>query len=66
MAKEYLHVDVVEIVKETPAAFLLLLEDENQIWVPKSLIADADDYNEGDKDAVVSIEEWWCDKEGVE
>ncbi len=60
------HVDVTRILKETELAFLLLLENEKEVWVPKSVIQDADDYDEGDENATVSIHEWWAEKNNVE
>lgn len=55
---EYIHLDVDKIKKETDNAFLLVIKDK-EIWVPRSLISDADDYEEGDKNCVVSVKEWW-------
>ena len=63
-ASNWVHLDVDEILRETPAAFMVLIDDE-QIWLPKSQIADADDYEEGDVDLVISITEWIANEKGL-
>ena len=63
-ASRWVHLDVKKIAKETDAAFLLHLEDES-VWVPKSQVADADDYAEGDMDCTIAVTEWFADKEGL-
>lgn len=60
----WVHLDVERIVKETAAAFLLQLEDR-QVWVPKSVVSDAENYEEGDEDCTVSVAEWFAEKEGL-
>lgn len=65
-SSNYVHLEVEEILRETDKAFLLRLEDEGQeLWVPKSQISDADDYEEGDKNCTVSVSRWFADKEGL-
>ena len=44
----FVHLDVVRIVRETAAAFLVLLDDDSQHWIPKSQVSDPDDYQFGD------------------
>lgn len=55
----------VTILKETDAAFLVELEDERQEWLPKSQIADPDDYNVGDV-CDLSITEWIAHEKEIE
>lgn len=65
-ASNYVHLDVQRILKETDRAFLLLLDDDEELWVPKSVISDEGDYNEGDANCTISIQQWFADKEGIE
>lgn len=64
-ASGWIHLDVEEIVRETPKAFLLRIADGEELWVPKSVVQDANDYSEGDCDCCVSVSEWFCEKEGL-
>lgn len=60
----HVHLDVEEILRETQLAFLLLLE-EDEIWAPKSVIADANDYDVGDCNLTISVAEWWAEQKGL-
>ena len=64
-ASRWVHLDVDEIKKETNAAFLIRIEGE-EYWLPKSQIADADDYEEGDCDVTLSVTEWIATEKGFE
>lgn len=48
-----------EIVTETDMA-ILFKDDKEQFWIPKSVI---DEHDEDDK--VVSVYEWFAEKEGL-
>lgn len=61
----YVHLEVDEILKETEAAFLVLINDE-ELWLPKSMVADAKDYEVGDVDCTMSIPEWLARKHGFD
>jgi len=61
----YTHIDVEEITQETDKAFLCIIDGE-AIWLPKSQIADADDYEMGDKNLSMSITEWIAKEKGIE
>lgn len=63
-ASGYVHVDVDRIERETDKAFLVLIDGE-ETWIPKSQIADADDYNAGDEDLTLSITEWIANEKGL-
>lgn len=68
---EWVHLNVDEILVETEKAFKVQLESTSdgpgkRIWLPKSVIADPNDYNEGDRDCTISVEDWFADKEGLE
>ena len=61
----YAHIEVDEIKRETDGAFLFVIDGEEK-WVPKSQVADPDDYERGDENCSVSITEWFANKEGIE
>jgi hypothetical protein len=62
---DWVHLDVDEIKAETAKAFLLRLESGEEVWIPKSQISDADDYEKGDTNAVVSVTEWIAKQNGL-
>jgi hypothetical protein len=62
---QYVYVEFDEIKKETKNAFLCILEGE-EIWIPKSQVADPADYEEGDKNVGMSITEWIAKQKGLE
>lgn len=68
MAREssstWVHLNVDEIEAETEKAFLLCF-GKDKVWVPKSVISDVDDYDEGDTRCTISVKEWFADKEGL-
>ena len=64
-ASNYVHLEDVEIVRETDAAFLILVDDEDH-WIPKSQIADPERYSEGDRHCTISITEWIAEQKGIE
>ena len=61
----YVHLNVEKIEHETATAFLLRLEDDSEYWIPKSQIADPDDYEEGDENCTVSVTEWIAAQKGL-
>lgn len=63
-ASNYVHIDFDSIRRETERAFLFII-DEEEVWLPKSQIADADDYNEGDENGTVSITEYIANEKGL-
>lgn len=62
----WVHIDVAEILRETDKAFKVRLESGEEYWLPKSQISDADDYNEGDVNATMSITQWIADQNEIE
>ena len=57
-ASNYVHLDVDEVIKETDKAFLVALKDGEELWLPKSQLADPDDYAVGDTDCTISVTQW--------
>ncbi len=63
-ASRYIHVAVEEIRAVTDKALLCLIEGQ-EYWLPLSQVADAEDYEKGDKDLTLSITEWIADQKGL-
>lgn len=57
-------IDFNKIIKETDKA-LLVRFNGRQDWVPKTQIADARDYREGDVDGMISLTEWIANEKGL-
>lgn len=64
-ANNWVYIEVDEIKKETEAAFLFLIDDE-EVWIPKSQMADPDNYEMGDCDCEVSVTEWIANQKGLQ
>ncbi len=64
-ASNWIHLEVKLIVRETPAAFLLRLDDDEEYWIPKSQVSDPEDYEEGDADCSMSVTEWIAEQKGI-
>lgn len=58
-AEEHVHLDVEVIMRETAKAFQLMLTDKRRVWwVPKSQVANPDDYQAGDRNCTVTVSDW--------
>jgi hypothetical protein len=71
-ASRYIHLEVERIVRETDAAFLVVLWQDTgecdageELWLPKTQIADAEDYEAGDGNVTLSITEWIAEQKGL-
>lgn len=64
-ASSWVHLDVAVVLRETDKAFLLRLDDGEEVWIPRSQVADADTVAEGDCHCTVSVTEWFAEKEGL-
>jgi len=60
----YIHVEVDRIIRETDKAFLVEIDGEEH-WLPKSQVADADDYDAGDEGCTMSITEFIANEKGL-
>lgn len=60
-ASSWVHLDVDRVVRLTEKAMLVEIDGE-EVWVPLSVVADAETYEEGDTDVTISIQEWWAEK----
>jgi len=61
----WVHLDVEEIVAETDAAFLLLLEDGEEVWIPLSQIDQPELYEKGDQDVTISVTQWIAEQKDL-
>lgn len=64
-ASNYVHLDVQAVLNKTDRALLVRLQDGEEVWLPLSQVADADDYQLGDTDCTVSVTKWLADREGL-
>lgn len=64
-ASRYIHLDVARIERETDKALLLILEDGEEVWMPKNQIADVEDYEDGDTNCTVSVTTWIAEQKGL-
>jgi hypothetical protein len=60
----WVHLDDCEIKRETEKAFLIEYEGE-ELWLPKSVLSEADNYEVGDV-VTLSVQEWWANDKGLE
>ena len=66
-ASNYVHLTVKLIVAQTEKAFLLRLDDdeEQEVWIPFSQLADPDDYSVGDADVEIAVTRWIAREKGL-
>lgn len=63
---EWLHVDF-DCIREVNCRRLVFSTPRGKIYsVPKSVVADVDDYQSGDGDGVISIKESYAIAKGIE
>ncbi len=61
-ASGWTHIEVKIILLETAKAFLCRLEDDKDYWLPKSVVADPEDYEAGETELELSVKDWFVDK----
>lgn len=61
----WVYIAIDEILRETDRAFLVSI-DGDEVWLPRSQIADADDYEVGDQDVTLGITEFIAREKGLE
>lgn len=61
----YVHLEECDITAETDKAFLIAYDGE-ELWIPKSQIANPSDYREGMSGATISITAWIAREKGIE
>ncbi len=63
-ASRWIHLEDVDILRETEAAFLIRIDDE-EYWIPKSQIADPENYCDGEEGVDMSITEWIAEQKEI-
>lgn len=64
-ASGWVHVRVDEVIRLTERAMLVHIDGE-EVWLPLSGVADADDYMPGDQNVTLSIRDWLAREKGLE
>jgi hypothetical protein len=78
-ADRWVHLDVRRIIRETDAAFLVLIPSDeydgdpetalacdcDEVWLPKSQISEPDDYAAGDENLTISVTAWIAEQKGL-
>jgi hypothetical protein len=62
----YTTLDISKILVETKDAFRVLIEgreEGDEVWIPKSVIEDAECYVDGDEDCEMNVATWFAKKE---
>jgi hypothetical protein len=65
-SSNYVHFDFEKIIRETDKALLVRFDGGEEVWVPLSQVADAEDYRAGDEDGEISLTEWFVRQQGWE
>ncbi len=60
--KKFLVMAFLKIVMATDRAFLIRMEDEQEYWVPRSQVQEADDFEAGDTHGEICISTWFLDR----
>jgi hypothetical protein len=63
-ASNWVHVVAERITGETEKCFFVVIEG-TQYNIPKSQMADPNNYSVGDEDATISITQWLAGQEGI-
>ena len=63
-ASRWVQLENATIKRETDASFLIVLNDE-EYWIPKSQVDDANSYNVGDTDVTLIITKWIAECKGL-
>lgn len=62
----YTTLNISKILHETQDAFRVLIEgreEGEEVWIPKSVIEDAECYVDGDEDCEMNVLTWFAKKE---
>ncbi len=67
-ASSYVHVSVRAILRITAAGMLVVIgedDEQEEVWLPLSQVADSEKYEQGDEDLTISVSEWIAEKKGL-
>jgi len=62
---KYVHLEGCRVIRDTEKAILIEYNGE-QHWLPRSVVSNGDNYEQGDKDLTISIPEKWANEKGIE
>jgi hypothetical protein len=65
-ASGFIHLEVQAVRQAREKAIQVILADGSIHWLPRSVISEGDKYDGGDRDVTISVQEWFCEKEGIE
>lgn len=57
-------IQVEEVIRETDLALLFLIDDD-EVWMPKSVITDGDEIEVGACEIEIEVAEWFAKQEGL-
>lgn len=60
---DYYELTGSKVIRTTPRAVLLRLDDMNEVWVPRSVCQFGDSLDEDDTN--VSVQSWWAEREDL-
>jgi hypothetical protein len=52
-------------IRETAKAILVMLDDDRNVWIPKSVIDDDSEVYKDGTDGVLIVQRWFAEKEGL-
>lgn len=56
-----------KVIRETEKALLVMFDEGDQMWIPKSVIHDNSEvYSEKNGEGTLVVETWWASKNGLE
>lgn len=62
---DYVPVEGLTIVTQTARATLVRTDEDDELWIPKSVIHEECYYAVGDTDVELNIKAWFATKEGI-
>jgi hypothetical protein len=69
---EYVEFKHCDIIADTKKAILVRCDDfdpddtgYDEVWIPRSVVEDGEQFMKQDEDVTVSIAEWFCEQEGL-
>lgn len=54
------YVDVAEIVRQTPDAWFVRLEDGREMWFPRKQVINRGQFKLGDKNCTFEVTDWFA------
>lgn len=54
-----------KVIRETDKAILVILEDDREVWIPKSVIHDNSEvWSEQNGSGMLVVAAWWAERNG--